>query len=518
MGNNRPNVLFVMTDQQRADTIRALGNDDIYTPNFDRLVESGVSFTNAYSQAPVCVPARYNIRTGRGPPVINYYLNGGPGPENETIEERAGPYLARAMRNRGYRTFGVGKFHTQPRFEDLGYDVHLHSEETYGTAEVRQERDDYGAFLAEEYPEYDFLEQPHGERTEMYYMPQMSPLPAEVTVENWAVTRAIEQIRAIDDQPFFGLVSFIGPHPPLAPPIPFNRMYNPDEMSSPIRGDPEIDHMDEQIPWMNYLIWATDGDQPVSDLRARTVLARYYGEISYIDQCLGRILDTLDDEGKRENTLVCFFSDHGEQLGDHRAWQKESFFEQSTNVPMIVSWPGELPAGERRDDLVCLTDLFSIATHAAGDVAPRDGIDLIDVIRGNSNGRDRLFGYHGIPGTRDFTMMVREGDWKYIWITNGGREQLFNLADDPDELEQRVSEDASVAERLRTAAVDELRRQGLDEAIDDGEPASVPYEKRERKRIHQMARWKGVEGFPEEPGTVLEGWSLDGADEFSSGR
>lgn len=162
MAAGRPNVLFVMTDQQRYDTIAALGNERIHTPNFDRLVESGVSFTNAYSQIPVCVPARYNLRTGREPTTIDYHGNGGPGPDAESMEERAGAYLARTMGDRGYRTFGIGKFHTTPRDEDLGYEVHLHSEETYGTAENRTEHDAYGSFLAEEFPEYDFLEQPQG--------------------------------------------------------------------------------------------------------------------------------------------------------------------------------------------------------------------------------------------------------------------------------------------------------------------------------------------------------------------
>jgi len=136
---------------------------------------------------------------------------------------------------------------------------------------------------------------------------------------------------------------------------------------------------------MNYLIWASDGDEPVDDLCVRTLRARYYGEISYIDQCLGRVLDVLEERGNRENTVVCFFSDHGEHHGDHHAWQKESFFEQSTNVSFVLSWLGELPTGERNDDLVCLTDPFGIATQAAGDVGTRDGIDVLDLWMGKPN-------------------------------------------------------------------------------------------------------------------------------------
>lgn len=142
-----------------------------------------------------------------------------------------------------------------------------------------------------------------------------------------------------DDRPFFGFLSFIGPHPPLAPPQPFNRMYDPDNMPDPVRGEPEIDHMDEQIPYMNQIIWAEN----INDPWARIARARYCGEISYIDWCLGRVLDALEQRDDADNTVICFFSDHGDHLGDHNAWQKESYFEVSAHVPMLVSWPARLP-------------------------------------------------------------------------------------------------------------------------------------------------------------------------------
>jgi len=272
---------------------------------------------------------------------------------------------------------------------------------------------------------------------------------------------------------------------------------------------------------MNHLIWATDGEDPVDDLRARVLRARYYGEITYIDQCLGRVLDALKAAGERENTLICFFSDHGEHLGDHRAWQKESFFEQACRVPFLLSWPGELPAGERRDDLVCLTDLFGIATRAAGDADIRDGIDVLGLVRGDEGvePREHLVGYHGDPGTRRLTMMVRQGDWKYIYIANGGREQLFDLGADPDELDDQSDDRPEVVDRLRGIAVADLREHDLEAALaDDADRLrAFPYERRERESIHQMARWLGVEGFPDDPAAVLEDWELTPLSEFESG-
>lgn len=135
-GTGRPNVLYLMTDQFRFDAIAALGNAHVYTPNLDRLVRRGVTFTNAYAQCPVCVPARYSVRTGCEPPTTRTFENGRPKPapgQPAGMVERCGPYLAQTMKGLGYRTFGIGKFHTMPWDEPLGYDVHLHSEELYGT-------------------------------------------------------------------------------------------------------------------------------------------------------------------------------------------------------------------------------------------------------------------------------------------------------------------------------------------------------------------------------------------------
>ena len=361
----KPNILFVMTDQQRFDTIAALGNSHIATPNMDRLVRRGVAFTNAYSTCPVCLPARYTIRSGSSPVTTGTFKNLDTEDPSITvhadIEQRVGPYLGEAMKQRGYRTFGIGKFHTAPWDAPLGYDVHLHSEELYLSKDQR-ERDAYAAFIAKEHPEYDFVEALMGERTEMYYVPQMSPLPAHLNVEAWAADRAVEQINAADNSPYFGFVSFVGPHPPLAPPLPYNRMYDPDRMPNPISGDIALDHMDEQIPAMNHAIWADD----INDSWARMCKARYYGEITFIDQCLGRILDAVESGPDPDNTMICFFSDHGEHLGDHHAWQKESFFEASTRIPFLLSWPGQLRAGATDNSLVALEDLFGIATSAAG--------------------------------------------------------------------------------------------------------------------------------------------------------
>ena len=504
----QPNVLFIMTDQQRADTIAALGNGHIYTPNFDRLVARGVSFRNGYSQTPVCVAARYAIRTGRDPLTTRVFSNGQVPPvagQAPSMTQRCGPYLAQTMQSLGYRTFGIGKFHANPWDEDLGYEVHLHSEEIVADPR-RRAADAYAAFIAREYPAYDFVEGLHGERTEMYYMPQMSPMPAHCTVERWASDRAVEQIgRQEDDRPFFGFVSFIGPHPPLAPPIPFNRLYDPDRMPDPVRAGRQIDHADEQIPWMNHGVWADD----ISDAQARVARSRYYGEITYIDDCIGNILDAVEARDDAENTVICFFSDHGDHLGDHEAWQKESFFEGSCHVPFLVSWPAHLPADTRSDELVALTDLFGIATSAAGQVDVRDGSDVLATLRDGAPGREVVIGLYGAPGSRQFKAMVRQDRWKYIWIANGSREQLFDVAADPAELRELSTAQPEVTQQLRQVAIDHLRQPAGEGCLDGDELRGWPFEARPLSRIYQFGHWPRAAGFPTDPGAALRAYKAD---------
>ena len=489
----KPNILYFMCDQFRYDCIAALGNRVIRTPNIDRLAARGVSFLNAYSTCPVCIPARYTVRTGREPYHTGCYENEMPVPMDglpAKTEERCGKYLARTMSDLGYRTFGIGKFHTAPEWdEDLGFETHLHTEEMWSAAS--RSKDAYAGFIIREHPEYNFIEQLHGERTDMYYMPQTSSLPAEYTVESFVADRVTEQLNMDDARPYFAFVSFIGPHPPFAPPIPYNRMYNPDIMTNTVCGNIETDHMDEQIPFMNHLIW---GDE-INDFLARSLKSRYYGEISYIDDCIGRILDAVESRPDADNTVICFFSDHGDHMGDHHAWQKESFFEASCHVPFLLSWPKLISSNKQNQELVCLTDLFGIATSAAGKPETRDGVDILDIFRGKSAPREILFACYGRPGTPLFKMMVRKGDWKYIFMANGNREQLFSMKNDPCELSLANEAEPQLMRELREIAVEHSKRPGLYATLDGDDFKIFPFKPRELCRVRQFDESRDVRDF-----------------------
>lgn len=519
-----------MTDQQRFDTIAALGNPVIYTPNLDRLVKRGVSFSNAYSTCPVCLPTRYSLMSGCEPPTTGIWKNMVYPDMHRVIGERCGPYLPATLAAAGYETFGVGKHHTIPWDAPLGFGVQLHSEELYDTPDARS-RDAYASFLAKEHPEYEWLEMLMGERTEMYYIPQMSPLPAHLTVEAWAADCAVDLIDSMGSQPWFGFVSFVGPHPPFAPPQPFNRLYDPDRMPSPITGKPEVDHTDQHIPLENHTIWADD----ISPTLARILKARYYGEITYIDHCLGRILDAVDARDDADNTVICFFSDHGDHLGDHNAWQKETYFEASAHVPLLVSWPDQIRV-ETRSELVCLTDLFGLATSAAGQPQLRDGQDLLSLLTLGGSPRETLIGCYGEPGTHDFKFMVRRGRWKLIYFANGGEVQLFDLQTDTHEIEELSDRNPELVGELIADGSAWMAHQGYDAALDGDVPRILPYkdwreqlpdlldaEKKtmqalgvetlpysESGRVLQFDLSRGVTTFPARPSDILEK-SADGA-------
>ncbi|HEY6989168.1 MAG TPA: sulfatase-like hydrolase/transferase, partial [Bryobacteraceae bacterium] len=200
------------------------------------------------------------------------------------------------------------------------------------------------------------------------------------------------------------------------------------------------------------------------------------------------------------NTLICFFSDHGDHLGDHHAWQKESFFEASAHVPFLVSWPEHIEAGATRDRLVSLTDLFGLATSAAGSPEWREGSDLF------GTPREYLLSFYGAPGTRLYKVMVRHGSWKYIYMANGGREQLFNLQDDPHELRNVAKVKRDIASHLHAQVAKSTSRPSLRAAMDGDDLRAFPFAARPLQRIYQFDRSRGVRGFPQHPKDALAQW------------
>lgn len=475
------NVLFIMCDQLRFDCIASLGNTIVKTPNIDRLVRRGASFTNAYTSCPLCMPARYTINTGLTPFSTAITTND---VSEYSKNQVSGKYIASYMQKQGFRTFGIGKFHTDPYNEPLGFEKHLYSEEIYLNG--CEYKDDYYNFIRTNHPEFDFIEQLHGERSEMYYQPQISMLPEDITVENWVANRAVEELDSKDPRPFFGYVSFIGPHPPFAPPIPYNRMYDPNLMPVSVNGDLLNDHVDEYLPFMNHLVYT----ESVSESQIRILKSRYYGEISYIDNCLGKILDKLETRKDANDTMIIFCSDHGDLLGDHNSWQKESFFESSCHIPMLVSLPGEIEAGTKCNSLVTLEDIFATISSCSGNPEYREGLDLIDVINEKEN-KDYIFGIATYG--EFFKAMIFDGKYKLIYFSNGGKLQLFNLEYDRDEKENVAEKYSEITKKLIDILIERIKLSTNFECyLKNNQLIQHNYTVLPKMRLKQMACWNGI--------------------------
>ena len=269
-----------------------------------------------------------------------------------------------------------------------------------------------------------------------------------------------------------------------------------------VLGSIEEDHLDEEIPFMRHAIWA----DAINPALARIVKARYYGEITYLDRCLGRILDAIEARPKSEDVLICFFSDHGDLMGDHHGWQKQNFFAAACRVPFLLSWPAVLPKGTIQNELISLADLFGIATEAAGECEVREGTNVLKMLRGECAPREYLIGMVEPPGSHDFKLMVVTDEWKYIFMANGGREQLFNLRRDPNELSSCVASDSKIRNELHALGVQACQAPGAMDALDGDELRTFPFRERPRTRIYQFDRSRGVVGFPEQPKDALKGF------------
>lgn len=444
----RPNILLLLTDQQRSDTIAALGNPFIRTPAMDRLAREGTAFTQAYTPSPVCVSARCALVTGV-PPHVTGCVDNMPMPEDR-------PSFMEALREAGYQTHGVGKMHFSPGHRrPWGFESRDVGEEGRGAD------DDYVRFLDEN--GYGHVLDPHGVRSEYYYLPQPSQLPAPLHATSWVADRSLAFLENRDrERPFFLWASFIKPHPPFESPVPWNVLYRAAEMPLPFRPEGYEGLLTYWNRVQNRYKYRDAGHD---DWLLRTMRAAYHACISFVDYQIGRILQALGPE--LDDTLVLFTSDHGEMLGDYGSFGKRCMLDPAVRVPLLVRWPGHVPAGRRRETPASLLDVHPTFLAAAGrDSAPGYGEDLVAL----SN--------HEEPGDRTVTSQLQHGpfgiymlaarDTKYVYSAPDRREWLFDLR-----AEARESRDLSgnplYARRtreMREALLARFRADGYEEPLD----------------------------------------------------
>ena len=470
MEYQKPNTLILFTDMQRADTIHALGNATIRTPNLDRIVAEGTAFTSCYSPSPVCVPARCCMHYGMYPQRTGLFDNG------RMMDDNGASYAA-VLGHEGYRTHAIGKCHFTP---DRDAPRGFQSRQTQEECTSDPDSDDYIAWLRDK--GYDYYEA-HGARGEMYYIPQVSPLPAEAHPSQWIGNESDRFIRASSrsDQPWCLFASFIHPHPPFAPPKPWHKLYRAPDMPLPFI--PE--ESSALYTWINRLQNRYKYRDRGLDFNLLRVIKAYYdATISFVDYQVGRILHALEETGQLDNTLILFTSDHGEYLGDFGCFGKRSMHDASARVPMLVRYPSRFPAGQRCSVATSLCDVFPTLLGASGALPEGlclDGRDLAEMVA--EKNQERVVYSQFEKGGKAIYMALNER-WKYVYSAGDRAEFLFDRQADPVEA-RNLAESAELKDtrkELKQNLLHYLESVGMTEAHTE---SAGPLDWREYPRINE---------------------------------
>ena len=450
----RPNIIFLLSDDQRADAVGAYGNDEIQTPEIDRLVSRGFSFRNAYCMGSihgaVCQPSRAMINSGRTLWRVPMDLEG------VTI-------LPELLADSGYQTFGTGKWHNGKASFARGFQQ--------GRSVFHGGMSDHSRVpVADRQPDGSFPKP----RTSARFSSELF------------VDEAIDFLNEVDDaKPFYLYVAFTAPHDPRMPPDEFLEPYRRNRPSLPKNFLP-------QHPFQNG--WLTGRDEtllpwPRPPELVRDQLAEYYGMITHMDQQIGRLRETLERTGLDRNTVIVFTSDHGLALGSHGLLGKQNLYEHSTRSPLVLSGPG-IPHGSS-DALTYLFDLYPTLAQLAVAACPEgvEGHDLAPIWRREtSHVRETLFTTY-----EDLQRAVRDSRYKLICYPKIHKTQLFDLREDPLETRDlsQVPEQAKRVERMLSLLADWQQRTGDTVALTSPtlQPWQVDLTGRERTPDRHQPEW-----------------------------
>lgn len=449
--SKRPNILFIMTDQQRWDCLGANGNEQIRTPNLDRLAAEGANFTHMFVQSPVCVPSRVSFFTGRYPHTHRNRVNYTPLSRREVL-------IQARLKGAGYKTASVGKLHYYPptvlEAKRTGFEfVDLHD----GVSNLDR-FSDYARWRKENDPQAEsFRYRALAKDIKPGANPFRAAIDDEFSDTTWVGRRTRHYLKVLAnlEKPFFLFSSFWKPHSPFETCVPFDRMYDDVAIALP-KPQTLDDIMQLPVPLQKLILRG----RPRHDMdreRLMWIYRSYYGAISHIDREIGLILDVLKETGQAENTIVVFSSDHGDQLLEHGLMGKNCFFEASVRVPLIIRFPGRVKPGQYAE-LVESVDVLPTLFELAGLPEPYEnqGRSLVPLIAGSDRNyipREAVFCENVIPevitgGTLDFyfnkgqgikgvrhpdAKMVRTRRWKYNYYPEGYAE-LYDLKNDPHEL------------------------------------------------------------------------------------
>lgn len=485
----QPNILVIMTDQQKATASHLYGNPFCQTPALQRLAGQGVLYEHAVTPHPLCVPARASFWTGQWP-----HSHGSR--RNETLMPPQADHAFRLWKEAGYRTGLIGKNHCFEQPDDLAlFDVWC--EISHGglpadatTRGMEWFRPPAGIHAAHEL-----------RRTLTPQNPRFGYAVSDFPLEDYSTGliagQTVRFLERYGHEPFALWVSFPDPHEPWVAPRQYAELFPPGRIELPPWREDEFS--DPRAPERNRVLYGMLGmaDDALEDLYG--LLAVYYGMVRFIDDALGQILDALARLGLDKNTIIVFCSDHGDFAGEHRMQCKGGvFYDCLTRVPLVIAWPGQLPAGVRDASMANLVDVVPTLLTLQGIEIPRamHGQPLPTVT--TAAPRTATFSEYGAGGP-PFRMadleklpppygrrtliqslrwreaegrrkMVRTPQWKYVHDPMGDHDELYDLVHDPWELENVVDEPQ------HEEIVAELRLQLADWSIrtEDARPVPLP--------------------------------------------
>lgn len=453
--DTRPNVVLVITDQQRFDSIAALGHDHVDTPNLDRLVNEGVAATNAYVASPSCAPSRASLFTGLYPHTSGVLRN----------DDRWSHSWVEDLASSGYRCASVGKMHTFPYETPVGF------HERHVVENKDRDHPNLPYFL----DQWDKalwvrgLKKPSrvSYRTRGDYAERLGAfeweLDDDMHADNFVGNLARHWLESypIDESPFLLQIGFPGPHPPYDPPSRFLDAYRDREMPTPHNTREDIEAQPEPLKALRRQHFDNDHDAIVhlddpTHEQTQRQRRHYYANVSLIDEQIGALMSTLEARGVLDNTVIVFTSDHGDALNDHGHSQKWTMYEPSVHVPLLLWAPGRLPAGKQLDELVSLMDVGPTIMQLAGLTPPvwMEAQSLLPAARGDVDHtpREYVFSEHA----RDFILtdtelmtMVRDGRYKLVEFSDHDKGQLFDLEMDPHEEHDLFDDPDFAGERSR---------------------------------------------------------------------
>ena len=466
----RPNIILLMTDQLRGDCLGYAGHPDVKTPYLDTLASRGVVFDRAYSACPSCIAARAALHTG-----MEQSHHGRVGYE-DNIPWNYTHTMAGELAKAGYYTQCIGKMHVHPLRNYLGFhhvdlhDGYLHSAR-YGSVPFRESQlvaDDYFYWLKKELGAdadvtdtgidcNSFLARPwtHEEK----YHPT-----------NWVTDRCLDFLRRRDPRtPFFLMASYLRPHPPFDAPEPYFDLYRDKELRKPFVGSWETD---EYLKRDGRIFDSKTGPSDPELIRQAQI--GYYACITHLDHQIGRLIMALIEQELYDDTVIIFTADHGEELCDHHMFRKSRPYEGSCHIPLFIA-AGKNVLPDLKSSQVChsiveLRDIMPTLLSAAGAPIPDsvDGSSLLPLtVHPEASIRTWLHGEHSYGEFSNHWIVTNKD--KYIWHSVTGQEQYFDLAEDPHELKDLIS-DSSRRERiqfLRSCLIQSLKDRP--EGFTDGE-------------------------------------------------